>query len=87
MCERLKLADDFDELSKVKAQNGQLEFKYACAVKECERLKAENDSLRNALAERNAKYWTLCEAVERLFKTIEGERVLENKIAAPSESA
>lgn len=41
---------------------------------ENEKLRADNDALRHALAERNAKYWTLCDEVERLFKTIEGEK-------------
>ena len=38
-----------------------------------EELQAENNLLRNALAERNARYWELHEAVARLYKTIEGE--------------
>lgn len=40
---------------------------------ENEKLRIENNSLRNALAERNAKYWEMCEAVSRLYETIEGE--------------
>ena len=40
---------------------------------ENEKLRIENDSLRNALAERNARYWELHEAVSRLYKIIEGE--------------
>lgn len=38
--------------------------------RENERLKAENDSLRTLLTERNAKYWELHEAVERFYKVI-----------------
>lgn len=83
MVQRLKLADDFDELSKVKAQYGQLKFEYDCAVKENDKLAGENTALRNALAERNAKYWELHEAVSRLFKTIEGEK----RIARSNETA
>ena len=37
-------------------------------------LQVENDLLRTALAARNAQYWELHEAVERLYKTIEGEK-------------
>lgn len=43
-------------------------------ITEVEKFRAENDALRTQLAERNAKYWELCEAVERLFRTIEGEK-------------
>lgn len=37
-------------------------------------LRAENNSLRTSLAARSAQYWELHEAVERLYKTIEGEK-------------
>lgn len=60
-----------------------LEFDYANAVRECDRLATENNSLRTSLAARNAQYWELHEAVSRLFKTIEGEKL----IAAQTESA
>lgn len=48
-------------------------------AKECRKLEAENDALRTQLAERNAKYWELCEAVERLFKTIADEKREEGR--------
>lgn len=51
-----------------------LELDYYAANRDNARLEAENDALRTALAERNAKYWELHEAVSRLFKTIEGEK-------------
>ena len=41
---------------------------------ECDRLATECDSLRTALAARNAQYWELHEAVSELYKTIEGEK-------------
>lgn len=47
--------------------------------KECDRLEAENDSLRTALAARNAQYWELHEAVSKLYKTIEGEKREEGR--------
>lgn len=60
----------------LKAQNERSEFIQVIFAKESKiaELQAENDSLRTALTHRNAQYWELCDAVERLYKTIEGEK-------------
>lgn len=50
---------------------------------ENEKLRADNDALRSALNEYRAKYWTLCDEVERLFKTV----ATQKEIAAPEKSA
>lgn len=46
---------------------------------ENEKLRADNDALRTQLAERNAQYWELHEAVSKLYKTIEGEKREEGR--------
>lgn len=69
------------EGSLFKAQSERSEYIQAIFAKEkrIAELQASNDALRTQLAERNAKYWTLHEAVERLFKTIEDEKREEGR--------
>lgn len=57
----------------------ELEARLEGAINACRMFEVENASLRNALAERNARYWELVAEVERLYKTIEGEKREEGR--------